>query len=71
MLVVGILLGGNVLLCYLGEYGIDVCYVSVVVMVFVLLDMWVGGVVLFKGFNMVYMCMFLCMFKVKVNVKFD
>lgn len=71
LVVVGVLFGGNVLLCWFGEYCSDMLIVCVVVVILMLIDVYVGGCVLLQGFVMVYICSFLKMFKCKVFVKFD
>ncbi|CAJ0872888.1 YheT family hydrolase [Ralstonia flatus] len=71
LLVVGISLGGNALLRYLGEHGTDARYVTAAATVSAPLDMRAGGAALSKGFNMVYTRMFLRTLKAKANAKLD
>lgn len=71
MLAVGISLGGNALLRYLGEHGTDARHLSAAATVSAPLDMRAGGAALSRGFNMVYTRMFLRTLKEKASAKLD
>lgn len=71
LLAVGISLGGNALLRYLGEHGTGVRHLSAAATVSAPLDMRAGGAALSRGFNMVYTRMFLKTLKSKANAKLD
>ncbi|NYH97951.1 YheT family hydrolase [Cupriavidus plantarum] len=69
MLVVGISLGGNALLRYLGEDGNAAGFVSAAASVSAPLDLAAGGAALSRGFNLVYTRMFLQTLKRKSLAK--
>jgi predicted alpha/beta-fold hydrolase len=71
LLAVGISLGGNALLRYLGEHGTDARHLSAAATVSAPLDMRAGGAALSRGFNMVYTRMFLRTLKAKASAKLD
>ncbi|MGO4332266.1 YheT family hydrolase [Cupriavidus sp. 2TAF22] len=69
LLVVGISLGGNALLRYLGEEGGGARFVSAAASVSAPLDLAGGGAALSQGFNMLYTRMFLQTLKRKSQEK--
>ena len=71
LLAVGISLGGNALLRYLGEHGTGARHLSAAATVSAPLDMRAGGAALSRGFNMVYTRMFLRTLKEKASAKLD
>ncbi|CAJ0795521.1 hypothetical protein LMG7141_03103 [Ralstonia condita] len=71
LLAVGISLGGNALLRYLGEHGTDARYLCAAATVSAPLDMRAGGAALSRGFNLVYTRMFLRTLKMKACAKLD
>jgi predicted alpha/beta-fold hydrolase len=71
LLAVGISLGGNALLRYLGEHGAGARHLSAAATVSAPLDMKAGGAALSRGFNMVYTRMFLRTLKEKAGAKLD
>ncbi|KAF7961583.1 alpha/beta hydrolase [Cupriavidus sp. UYMU48A] len=71
MLVVGISLGGNALLRYLGEQGSGAAFVTAAASISAPLDLAAGGAALSVGFNMLYTRMFLQTLKRKSLAKLE
>ncbi|AYB52422.2 YheT family hydrolase [Ralstonia solanacearum] len=71
LLAVGISLGGNMLLRYLGERGTGVRHLSAAATVSAPLDMTAGGAALSQGFGLLYTRMFLRTLKQKAATKLD
>lgn len=71
MLAVGISLGGNALLRYLGEEGRGANFLSAAAAVSAPLDLAAGGAALSSGFNMIYTRMFLQTLKRKSLAKLE
>lgn len=71
MLAVGISLGGNALLRFLGEDGRDASFLRAAASVSAPLDLAAGGAALSSGFNMIYTRMFLQTLKVKSLAKLE
>jgi predicted alpha/beta-fold hydrolase len=71
MLAVGISLGGNALLRYLGEEGSGASFLSAAAAISAPLDLAAGGAALSVGFNMLYTRMFLQTLKRKSLAKLD
>lgn len=71
MLAVGISLGGNALLRYLGEEGHGASFLSAAAAVSAPLDLAAGGAALSQGFNLIYTRMFLQTLKRKSLAKLD
>lgn len=71
MLAVGISLGGNALLRYLGEDGHGASFLRAAAAISAPLDLAAGGAALSRGFNMVYTRMFLQTLKRKSLAKLD
>jgi len=71
LFVVGISLGGNALLRYLGEEGNAAGFVSAAAAVSAPLDLAAGGAALSRGFNMLYTRMFLQTLKRKSLAKLE
>ncbi|WP_423196170.1 MULTISPECIES: YheT family hydrolase [unclassified Cupriavidus] len=69
MLAVGISLGGNALLRYLGEEGSAAGFLTAAASISAPLDLAAGGAALSRGFNMVYTRMFLQTLKQKSLAK--
>ncbi|WP_428852363.1 YheT family hydrolase [Imbroritus primus] len=67
--VVGISLGGNALLRFLGERREDAAFVTAAASVSAPLDLTAGGIALSRGFNMLYTRMFLQTLKTKALAK--
>lgn len=67
--VVGISLGGNALLRFLGERHQDANFVTAAAAISAPLDLTVGGHALSRGFNMLYTRMFLHTLKTKARAK--
>ena len=71
MLAVGISLGGNALLRFLGEDGRDAGFLRAAAAISAPLDLAAGGAALSSGFNMIYTLMFLQTLKRKSLAKLE